>query len=91
MESGWGEFEINIKVFFVDPTEKPLDLYHHLKLHPATPEGNEAMLNKKPIVFEQYDEIVFNSPKEEFYQILTQTKTVPMHIKGSKFSDLCKT
>lgn len=23
-ETGWGEFEIQIKLFFVDPTEKPV-------------------------------------------------------------------
>ena len=31
--SGWGEFEIGIKIFFVDPAEKPVELIHFLKLH----------------------------------------------------------
>lgn len=34
-ETGWGEFEIQIKIFFVpEANEKPLTLFHHLKLHP---------------------------------------------------------
>lgn len=34
-ETGWGEFEIQIKVFFVpEANEKPITLFHHLKLHP---------------------------------------------------------
>lgn len=36
-EVGWGEFEIAIKVYFQDASEKPVDLFHTLKLHP--PEG----------------------------------------------------
>lgn len=34
-ETGWGEFDIIIKVFFQpEASEKPLTLNHHLKLHP---------------------------------------------------------
>lgn len=34
-ETGWGEFEIQVKVFFIpEANEKPLTFYHHLKLHP---------------------------------------------------------
>ncbi|GAA5831737.1 hypothetical protein JCM11251_003861 [Rhodosporidiobolus azoricus] len=34
-ETGWGEFDIVIKVFFVpESNEKPLTFNHHLKLHP---------------------------------------------------------
>ncbi|GAA6058588.1 hypothetical protein JCM10212_007027 [Sporobolomyces blumeae] len=34
-ETGWGEFDIVIKVFFVpEASEKPLTFNHHLKLHP---------------------------------------------------------
>lgn len=31
-ESGWGEFEIVIKIYFHDPTERPVTIYHILKL-----------------------------------------------------------
>lgn len=34
-ETGWGEFDITIKVFFApESNEKPLTFTHHLKLHP---------------------------------------------------------
>lgn len=37
-ETGWGEFEIQIKIFFVpEAGEKPLTVLHHLKLHPWQP------------------------------------------------------
>ena len=34
-ETGWGEFEIQVKIFFVpEANEKPVTAFHHLKLHP---------------------------------------------------------
>ena len=34
-ETGWGEFDIIIKIFFVpEAFEKPITFTHHLKLHP---------------------------------------------------------
>ena len=32
-QTGWGEFDIGIKVFFVVPSEKPVEVVHTLKLH----------------------------------------------------------
>ncbi|PRP83957.1 YEATS domain-containing protein 4-like [Planoprotostelium fungivorum] len=70
-ETGWGEFEINIKIYFQDASEKPIDLYHNLRLFSADPQVN---LNpKRPVVAEFYDELVFNSPKEDFLQLLQQS------------------
>ncbi|KAJ7526391.1 hypothetical protein O6H91_16G004900 [Diphasiastrum complanatum] len=64
-ESGWGEFEIGITVFFHgDVGEKPLELFHHLKLYPADESGPQS--TKKPVVVEAYDEIVFSEPPEAF-------------------------
>ena len=34
-ETGWGEFEIAIKIFFHDPSQPPVTAVHLLKLHPA--------------------------------------------------------
>ena len=31
-ETGWGEFEIVIKIYFQDPSERPVTIYHILKL-----------------------------------------------------------
>ncbi|KAL5999153.1 Transcription initiation factor TFIID subunit 14b [Asimina triloba] len=65
-ESGWGEFEIAITLFFHgDVCDKQLDLYHHLKLYPEDESGPQS--TKKPVVVESYDEIVFSEPSEAFY------------------------
>lgn len=37
-ETGWGEFEIVIKIYFHDPNERPVTIYHILKLFQTTPE-----------------------------------------------------
>ncbi|KAB2603263.1 transcription initiation factor TFIID subunit 14b-like [Pyrus ussuriensis x Pyrus communis] len=64
-ECGWGEFEIAITLFFhSDVCDKPLNLFHHLKLYPADESG--PMSTKKPVVVESYDEIVFPEPSEAF-------------------------
>ncbi|XWS55022.1 hypothetical protein CRYUN_Cryun10bG0139100 [Craigia yunnanensis] len=64
-ESGWGEFEIAITLFFhSDVCEKPLNLYHHLKLYPIDESG--PMSTKKPVVVELYDDVVFSEPSESF-------------------------
>lgn len=64
-ECGWGEFEIAITLFFhSDVCEKPLNLFHHLKLYPEDESG--PMSTKKPVVVESYDEIVFPEPSESF-------------------------
>ncbi|PKA48784.1 hypothetical protein AXF42_Ash018726 [Apostasia shenzhenica] len=65
-ESGWGEFEIAISLFFhSDVCDKQLDLYHQLKLYPEDDNGPQS--TKKPVVVETYDEIVFSEPSEAFF------------------------
>lgn len=40
-ETGWGEFDIIIKIFFVgEASEKPMSFTHHLKLHPWPVDGS---------------------------------------------------
>lgn len=34
-EVGWGEFEIQVKIFFKEEYAKPLEVFHLLKLHPS--------------------------------------------------------
>ncbi|CAI9299384.1 unnamed protein product [Lactuca saligna] len=65
-ESGWGEFEIAITLHFHnDVCEKPLHLYHHLKLYPEDESGSMSV--KKPVVVESYDEVVFSEPSEGLF------------------------
>ncbi|KAI9325039.1 yeats family-domain-containing protein [Zopfochytrium polystomum] len=67
-ETGWGEFEIQIKIQFQDPQEKPLMLFHQLQLYPKDDSANATV--KKPVIAEKYDEIVFNEPTEDMFKIL---------------------
>uniref|UniRef100_A0A096M2Y0 YEATS domain-containing protein 4 n=1 Tax=Poecilia formosa TaxID=48698 RepID=A0A096M2Y0_POEFO len=53
-ETGWGEFEIIIKIFFIDPNERPVTLYHLLKLF----QSDSSAMPKKTVVSEFYDEMV---------------------------------
>ncbi|MFS8023861.1 putative transcription factor YEATS family [Helianthus anomalus] len=65
-ESGWGEFEIAITLHFhPDVSDKPLHLYHHLKLYPEDDSGSLSV--KKPVVVESYDEVVFAEPSEALF------------------------
>ncbi|KAK0623382.1 YAF9-like protein [Immersiella caudata] len=74
-ETGWGEFEITIKLYYVPESgEKPQTLYHHLRLHPygRTEEEKETMrLNGGEVISWVYEEQIFNEPYEAFYDVLT--------------------
>ncbi|KAH8153135.1 uncharacterized protein LAJ45_02722 [Morchella importuna] len=74
-ETGWGEFEIQIKIFFVpECTEKAQTLFHFLKLHPYIGDKAELELSRtqrRPVQAFIYDEIIFNEPTEAMYDLLT--------------------
>ncbi|UYV79552.1 K02A2.6-like [Cordylochernes scorpioides] len=74
-ETGWGEFEIAIKIYFIDPNERPVSVYHVLKLF-----QNEAnfLLGKKHLVSEFYDELIFQEPLLSMHQALTNTPPLIM-------------
>jgi len=68
-ETGWGEFEIVLSLFFVDEAEKVVELYHPLKLFP--PYGQQQR-KSKPVISEQYETIVFTNPSEYLHNILLE-------------------
>lgn len=88
-ESGWGEFDIVVRLHFVDDAqEPPLELYHHLQL------GLDANGNpqKKPHLYEIYEEIVFWEPTEAFYNrvkghvpVVAPPSQLAQYFAGSKF------
>ncbi|KAI8120937.1 YEATS domain-containing protein 4 [Lucilia cuprina] len=68
-ETGWGEFEVVIKIYFHDPTERPVTCYHILKLFQSPIVDGELSANttmdpKKGLVSESYEEIVFQEPTQ---------------------------
>ncbi|KAF8914314.1 yeats family-domain-containing protein [Gymnopilus junonius] len=84
-ETGWGEFEIGIRITFVQESgEKAISLYHHLKLHPWAAQGEpeipplEQAIKYGPVHSWQYDEIVFNDPFQNFLNLLTQHPPTPL-------------
>ncbi|ODQ78972.1 hypothetical protein BABINDRAFT_162057 [Babjeviella inositovora NRRL Y-12698] len=91
-ETGWGEFEIGIKIYFNNAesgnaAEKTLQLYHHLKLHPY---GSEMLQNKNGtdvIESSVYDEIIFNEPTETMFEMLTEKPGSFLH-SHNKNSDV---
>ncbi|CAG0904904.1 unnamed protein product [Cyprideis torosa] len=78
-ETGWGEFEIAIKIYFQEPCQdKPVSLYHLLKLFPHA-NGSEIMLNgRKCVCTEHYDEIIFTKPPEMMAQLLATTRPLTL-------------
>ncbi|XP_004930356.1 YEATS domain-containing protein 4 [Bombyx mori] len=76
METGWGEFEIVIKLYFHDPNERPLTLYHILKLFqsPVT-EGTPPTFGHA-LVSESYEEIVFQEPTQLMQHLLKNVRPI---------------
>ncbi|KDQ64195.1 hypothetical protein JAAARDRAFT_52178 [Jaapia argillacea MUCL 33604] len=90
-ETGWGEFEIQIRITFIpESSEKAIFFYHHLKLHPWTiPAELEAptpdvAIASGPVHSWQYDEIVFSDPYQNFLNILTAHPPTPLPKSKSK-------
>lgn len=75
-ETGWGEFEVVIKLHFHDPNERPITLYHILKLFQSPIVEGEISTQdtKKGLVSESYEEIVFQEPTQLMQQCLNSTK-----------------
>lgn len=69
-ETGWGEFQLNIRIVFQDANQKPLSLVHHLKLYP-TEEAGSQLKTSRPVVSEHYEEIIFDPPTAAMAEILS--------------------
>ena len=63
-ESGWGEFQIGVNLYFHDETLEPIRHLKHLHLF-------DALNVKKARVSEDYNELVFVNPSPEFLLLLT--------------------
>ncbi|KAF4619139.1 hypothetical protein D9613_004930 [Agrocybe pediades] len=84
-ETGWGEFEIQIRITFVPESgEKAITLYHHLKLHPWTASGEpeipplDVAMKLGPVHSWQYDEVVFNDPYHNFLNLMNEHPPTPL-------------
>ncbi|KAH7876470.1 yeats family protein [Lentinula edodes] len=85
-ETGWGEFEVHIKLHFIPESgEKVITIYHHLKLHPWSLSGDTESIPPLEVAQKagtvhswQYEEIVFNDPYQNFLNILTNNPPTPI-------------
>ncbi|KAG2374420.1 hypothetical protein C9374_010704 [Naegleria lovaniensis] len=80
-QEGWGQFPLFIDIHFHSSSGlDPIRLQYDLKL----PSDN-AIKKRKPFVSEQYEELLFYDPNEQFEQILkTNTENVKNTIKKIK-------
>ncbi|CAI5461026.1 unnamed protein product [Closterium sp. Yama58-4] len=79
-ESGWGEFEIAMTiVFHADASEMPAELTHHLRLYPEGSAPNQPLSTKRPVVAEEYDELVFCEPQIAFFHRIRSNPMVRIH------------
>lgn len=82
-ETGWGEFEVQMKLFFVTPAnEKAATLWHSLKLHPYGPDAEAQRARRDDIISQHYEEVLFNEPVEAFYDVLTSGAPVVQQGRG---------
>ncbi|CAF3614644.1 unnamed protein product [Rotaria socialis] len=80
-ESGWGEFETQITIFFADPCEKPVVFYFHLKLFSTEP---DIVVGRKPLVNEYYDELVFQEPSDLLARAINSTQLLPISTEENR-------
>ncbi|CAG9114945.1 YEATS domain-containing protein 4 [Plutella xylostella] len=73
-ETGWGEFEIVIKIYFHDPNERPVTLYHILKLFQSPVNEGAPPTVGRALVSEGYEEIVFQEPTQLMQHLLMNVK-----------------
>ena len=83
-EKGWGEFEASMRVHFKDPSERPVEFSHVVKLY----DGTTPQLATRPVVSEFYDEVVFTEPYEAFYDRVNARSDAPLagHALNDSFS-----
>lgn len=86
-ETGWGEFEIIIKIHFhsgseLGINEKNFQIFHALKLHPYNPQAPPR--DNGEVYSVLFDELVFQEPTDAVFEILTRK---PANLLPYKLSD----
>ena len=73
-DSGWGEFQVKLKLSLLN--EKPIILLHHLQLYPKP---SDEFNTPDSVVSEVYDEIIVNvDVNSPLYTALTSAKQIPL-------------
>jgi len=88
-ESGWGEFEMLIKIYFKEDVREPIDIFHNLKLYHT--HSNASHSSKKPVVSEFYDEVIFLNPSDKLIKLLKDNKKEgTMQVEEDKYYEESK-
>ena len=75
-ETGWGEFDVFVKIYFRCPKAKPVSFYHRINLFPSR---HTLKLDSATIALETYDEIVFVEPSSLMKSLLESGKSSEMN------------
>ena len=70
-ETGWGEFDVLVKIYFKDANEKPVSFYHRINLYPS---DFNILVNNRTVAIESYDEIIFPNPSKAMRKFLVTEK-----------------
>lgn len=86
-ETGWGGFQVEVKLFFIPEVgSRPQDRTHFLQLEPYGEDADQEKQKKDKMVRSEIMDIIeFNEPTEAFYDIMTdeaQFKTPKSRGKG---------
>lgn len=75
-ETGWGEFTVQMRIYFIDSQEKQASCNHYIALHqPVIAHEN----NQPVVVKEVYDELVFINPTFRMYEVLSDKNYIREH------------
>lgn len=74
-ETGYGEFKIAMRVYFFDPNENYVTLYHDIKLF-KDDYDSVSDLSDVPVTSEYYDEMIFQNPTVPMFELLTHPKKI---------------
>uniref|UniRef100_A0A914YYG5 Protein AF-9 homolog n=1 Tax=Panagrolaimus superbus TaxID=310955 RepID=A0A914YYG5_9BILA len=76
VETGWGEFPVQIKISFIDQSERQAICSHYLALHqPEFIEDDGSIV----VVKEVLDQIVFVNPTKKMFDVLNDKSLVKPH------------
>jgi YEATS domain-containing protein 4 len=80
-ESGWGEFEAKITIFFHEPEDAAVEVRHFLRLFPFGPDAAQATvtvgLPKRPVISEAVDEVIFRDPSKSLLERIDKLSILP--------------
>lgn len=90
-ETGWGEFQLGIRIVFHDPHQKPLSLVHHLKLYPTSEEAAAMQVrSSRPVISEHYEEIIFDPPTVTMAEVLAKEPQYQDLSSSPRYAEISK-